>query len=291
MQIQIFLGQLSNVINEAFQLLRRLHGTADSDDPCLNPLPSSSNPSSATTLTPNLSSRNSRKGPKPFARLKWSFYDKRRVEDIITNFSDLNRRILENIKLWCLGTSIGVDLQHLKRLEDNENSKRLGFDIDARLQLTASDAEVIEGTLELSDKSLKQYLQKPRKIEDRFALIEWDGEQMVLEYRKYASVDSPGLVDIDPRMRDRVDRLAKLLHQPKEHVFRIPACKGWVLDILSNQVAYIFAVPSNICAEPYSLLRALGTPDLKPTLGQKFRLAHELSRCISQLQLVQWVRR
>ena len=63
------------------------------------------------------------------------------MESIVDEFSELNSRIHENIKLWCLGTSIGVDLRHLRHLESDPNSRVLGFDVDARLQMATSQAE------------------------------------------------------------------------------------------------------------------------------------------------------
>src|SRR6202012_1594723 len=94
------------------------------------------------TLVSWKSSDLSLKSVKTVQRWRWTLLDKKRVATIIQNFSSLNGRIHENIKLWCLSTSIGVDMQHLKRLEDDENSKKLGFDLDAKLHLASADSAI-----------------------------------------------------------------------------------------------------------------------------------------------------
>lgn len=241
----------------------------------------------ALSTAPTSLPKSSTKTVRSFDRWRWSLLDKKRIVAIVRNFSNLNDRIHANIKLWCLSTSVGVDLQHLKRLQDDENSKRLGFDIDAKLQLAATDSHTLTGSLELRDRSLQLYTQQATSVEDRFAMFDWDGALMLMEYRNYAP-DSSVPVNIDNRTRDRIDSLAHLLHQPKEQIFRTPSCKGWIMDPVANRVAFIFAAPQGT-GTPYSLLRAFTLPFKRPTLGQKFHLAHELARCISQLQLVRWV--
>lgn len=288
-QIQTFLEQLVNIINEAHQLMKRHYGIVEDDINALSP------PSFSGFTTPSplaLLQRPSELGKKPsktFLKWRWSLHDKKRVEGIVDKFANLNDRIHGNIKLWCLGTSIGVDLRHLRHLEEDDNSKRLGFNVDAKLQLLASEAEVIKETYELKENNIKQALLRAKTIEGSFAMVSVDGDPLLLEYRSYFP-DAPGPVDLDPRTRERIEKLAKLLHQPKEQIFRTPSCHGWVLDLLNNRVAFVFGLPPDTEGVPTSLLQAISSPDVKPSLGQKFRLAHELSRCISQLQLVKWVR-
>lgn len=217
--------------------------------------------------------------------------DKKRVAAIILNFSSVNDRIHANIKLWCLSTSIGVDLQHLRRLKDDENSKKLGYDIDAKLQLVSQASQTSDETMELKDRSLQLFMQQAVSIEDRFAMFDWDASPMLVEHRAVT-------LDLNDRTRTRVEHLARLLHQEKENLFRILPCKGWVYDPFKSNVAFIFSAPQ-ANGRPFSLLSAIRsaaqkpTPEkqnvIKPSLGQKFHLAHQLSRCISQLQLVRWV--
>jgi hypothetical protein len=304
-QIQVFFEQATGVIDEAFQILSRRRGKTDAN----KDQPESSGqsyPSSHLVTMPMLAVPASKSSSRPSStenllkavsvqRLRWSLLDKKRIEVIVHNFSDLNARIHENVKLWSLATSMGIDLQHLERLKENNDAKTLGFDIDAKLHMVATMTQPISQTLEVEDPLVRQDLNKVTTFEDKFGIFHWDGKPMLVEYRSY-NLQSPVPVDLDPRSKDLVDSLASLLHQPKEMVFRTPRCTGWVRQINHNRVAYIFAVPEGGEPAPISLLKAL--PPLgsssssqlpTPSLGHRFQLAHKLAKCISQLQLVKWV--
>ncbi|CEF83668.1 unnamed protein product [Fusarium graminearum] len=303
--IQVFFEQATGVIDEAFQILSRRQGKTDAN----KDQPESSGqsyPSSHLVTIPMLTVPVSKSSSKSSStenllksvsvqRLRWSLLDKKRIEVIVHNFSDLNARIHENIKLWSLATSMGIDLQHLERLKENNDAKTLGFDIDAKLHMVATMTQPISQTLEVEDPLVRQDLNKVTTFEDKFGIFHWDGKPMLVEYRSY-NLQSPVPVDLDPRSKDLVDSLASLLHQPKEMVFRTPRCTGWVRQINHNRVAYIFAVPEGGEPAPVSLLKALPPLDSSsssqlptPSLGHRFQLAHKLARCISQLQLVKWV--
>jgi hypothetical protein len=206
----------------------------------------------------------------------------------VGEFSELNSRIHENIKLWCLGTSIGVDLRHLRHLESDPNSRTLGFDIDARPQMATSQAEHA-ASLEIDEWEVKQSFPDTRKVGERFEIARRENDSFLLEYRSY-SPSAPVSVELDGRTRDLVDRLANLLHQPKEIGFRTPSCVGWFRGRKDNKVAYVFNIPVGFDPSPISLLDVLESGDLAaPSLSERFKLALRLSRCISQLQLVKWV--
>ncbi|KAH6898223.1 hypothetical protein B0T10DRAFT_555557 [Thelonectria olida] len=306
-QIQVFFEQARGVIDEAFQILSRRVGKTDAN----KDQPESSDqsyPSSHLVAAPMLAIPASKPSNRSIStenllkavsvqRLKWSWSlsYKKRIEVIVHNFSDLNARIHENVKLCSLATSLGINLQHLERLKENNDAKTLGFDVDAKLHMTATMTQPISQTLEVEDLQVSQDLKKVTTFEDRFGVFHWDGKPMLVEYRSY-NLQSPVPVDLDPRSKDLVDSLASLLHQPKEMVFRTPRCTGWVRQVNHNRVAYIFAVPEGAEPAPVSLLRALpplgsssSSKSPTPSLGHRFQLAHKLAKCISQLQLVKWV--
>ncbi|KAK3326819.1 hypothetical protein B0H66DRAFT_169662 [Apodospora peruviana] len=308
-QIQIFFEQSTGVLNQAFQVLSRLFG--DRGPPTLAASRSSSllNSSSTTTSlsapaftyeskgtsSPDLGQEGRTdpvaRRPSPLKRLWWSIHDKKRIEAIVREFSDLNSRILRTIQLWCLGAELGVDrASHLKRLESDPYSKALGFDIDARLQIST-----IEGS-GTSDTSTEALQFDESKLTDgirdvlggRFGITRWQGRTALVEYRKYAP-ESPVPVVLDDRTKEIVDRLAKVLHQPKETIFRMPNCLGWTSQTQANRVAFLFAVPDGAKPSPISLLDILTSAPSTPPLGFRFMLALRLANCISQLQLVKWV--
>ncbi|KAK4139782.1 uncharacterized protein C8A04DRAFT_32747 [Dichotomopilus funicola] len=287
-QIHIFLEQASDVLDQAHQLMHRRQRTEgyESTHQLRLPLMTTKLPRSSVaspTSYPSVSRR-----PRSLERIRWSLLDKKRVETIVAEFSELNCRIHESIKLWCLGTSIGVDLRHLRHLEKNHNSQILGFDVDARLQIATSQAAEHAMSLEVS-RSVLIESSEIHRVGDKFGIIRGDGQAVLLEYRSY-SPEAPVPVELDDRTRDLIDKLANLLHQPKEIVFRTPNCVGWFREAKENKVAYIFNVPEGFDPSPISLLDVLKSKDPPaPSLSQRFWLALRLSKCISQLQLVKWV--
>lgn len=220
--------------------------------------------------------------------LRWSLRDKKRAEEVLNNFADLNSRIHENIKLWSLATSIGLDIQHLERLKNNQNSIDLGFNVDATLQIAAGDAQAIHGTVELAEQGWMDAINASKPVEERFGLIRLNGMRFLQENRSYDEHrHGSSSTEIDPRTRDRVDGLAKLLQHPKERVFCIPRCVGWKYLPNARRIAFAFEIPAALTTEPVSLRRLLDGSD-KPELGDKFQLAFGLARCIAQLQMVKW---
>ncbi|KAJ4025686.1 hypothetical protein NW752_003161 [Fusarium irregulare] len=275
-EIRVQLEQASDVLDRAYSILNRPSNTS------LRVSPTPSHDSLVLGDTPT-------RRPGSFQRFRWSLMDKKRVEAILRDFADSNDRIHENLKLWCLGTSIGVDLRHLKRLETDINSRKLGFDADARLQLATGQRSPITQTLEINELELRQELLNVEPLAKSFGVLTWRGRNIMAEYRSYAA-ESPVPVEIDTRTRDLVDRLANLLHQPKEAFFRTPKCQGWVKQMQQNRVVYLFNIPETAKPLPIRLLDALQSDKIPtPSLSQRFHLASKLARCISQLQLVKWV--
>jgi hypothetical protein len=114
-------------------------------------------------------------------------------------------------------------------------------------------------------------------------------ERYLQENRSYDEHRHVSSKEIDPRTRDPVDGLAKLLQQPKEYVFCIPRCVGWKYIPTSRRISFAFEIPDDVTTEPLSLRRLLDSTEFKPELGDKFQLAFGLARCIAQLQMVNWV--
>ena len=195
----ILLQQLKAILFEGFDLLNRRYGTVGSAEKHLSRTPSkltavpsllspSVSPSSSTMvdgycspgpIPPHMVHRKS--SPSAFLLLRWSFRDKKRVEVIVQNFREMNGRIHEKIKLWCLASQLGVDLQHLQHLQNDTNSRLLGFDVDATLRLTAWNAESLPGTLELQDMSWQEVLHGEQKLNERFSTSKTSASTFLVE--------------------------------------------------------------------------------------------------------------
>jgi hypothetical protein len=288
-QIQILLGPLKGILQEGCDLLERRYGVGEANAGLVS---QTSNLSLASTLTPSTHAPLHRsKSPSLPDYFRWSFQDKKRVKAIVDEVGDQNNRVHEKIKLWCLASQLGVNVQHLQRLQQDAISRQLGFDVDATLRLTQWDALNAQTSLELTDPSWNKYLKTitPMANQGKFATFTKDKIAYVQEGHDYEfEAKSPSDV-LDGRTRKKVDDLAKLLHQPKEQVFRIPRCVGWKFMPMQNSIGFVFEMPSTSDAQPISLLRLLSSSDVKPELGDKFRLALNLARCISQLHMVRWV--
>jgi Prion-inhibition and propagation len=290
-QIQLLLGPLKGILQEGCDLLERRYGVHEQQQQYAL-LPQTSNLSLASTLTPNAHSPSQRsKSPSLPDYFRWSFQDKKRVKAIVDEVGDQNNRVHEKIKLWCLASQLGVNVLHLQRLQQDTISRQLGFDVDATLRLTQWDALNAQASLELTDPSWNQYLKpiKPMANQGKFATFTKDKITYVHEGHDYEIEARSPSDTLDSRTRKKVDDLAKILHQPKEQVFRIPRCEGWKFMPMQKSIGFVFEMPSTPDAQPISLLRLLSKSEVKPELGDKFRLALNLARCIAQLHMVKWV--
>lgn len=284
-QIQVRLGKLLNIINEGAELLQRQQ--VDEDTANSGQATASHEEISATQLTPTGSHPLIRKKSRTL-RLRWSLWDKRRLESIIRNFAKENEKVNAQVELLCHATSVGVKLKHLERLKTNEHSKKLGFDLPAQLHLNTTGIQTSTSSLQLKEGSIFRSLAACSKDESGFAMIEHSERPLLVEFRCYAP-DRTEPVILDDQKKARVELLAHLLCQRKDAVFRTLSCKGWVLEPHDNQVAFLFSVPDGVECKPYSLLRMLGMKDCRPSLGGRLRLAKSLANSICELQLVKWV--
>ena len=159
-------------------------------------------------------------------------------------------------------------MQHLKRLQNDESARQLGFNIDATLQITATEVSKSNFSFELGHAWLEP-LRKAVTIENRFALVFTDGKTFLIEDRRFdGQLDHSG--QVDSRTKERIDRLVGLLSQPKEKVFCIPRCVGWKHVPTRGSITFVFETPAERQPEPISLYHLLDTKGLKLTLGQRF---------------------
>lgn len=301
-QTNHLLEDSKSILQSAYQLLQRRYGLRTSSTNLLighAPLTVNSNLSTASTLGPSTTLVPKSPDKSMKSLILWSLRDKKRVETILQTFTEQNSRIQENVKLWCLANQLGVNLPHLTRMQQDDCSKKLGFDIDAALKLTQRDAQANTCSLELTSPEWSLSAIDPAPHQGVFKAFEKDGTVYIQENHAYqlptwpsASQSGLELGALDLRTRNRVESLARLLHQPKEHVFRIPKCIGWKYLPQSGAVAFVFESPSPEHSRPVSLLQLLfgeAKLDIKPSLGQKFRLALGLATCVSQLHMVGWL--
>ena len=254
--------------------------------------------STATTLVGVQSDLSSDKTPSPSGSspseksakksaldlLRWSFRNKKEMVAIIGKFAEVNDQLLEMVEFWSLASEIGVDLRHLEHLQADQDAARLGLHDDASLALTVATTKNIIESFELRYE-WSRVLEEARSVEDRFAVFNWNKENMLRESCTYSQ---EGESDLDPQTRNRINLLAKMLYQAKENFFCIPRCQGWRYCPRRKEI-YLFRLPSDLRLEPKSLLLLLRNPQAQLPLGTKFHIAHRLAGSIAQLHMVQWV--
>lgn len=271
-QIQIRLGKLLNIINESSDLLQ---GQKIEDH-------------SSTFNHTKETSQLERKAGRAL-RLRWSLWDKRRLESVIKKFVKENEKVNAQVELLCHATSVGVPLKHLDRLKTNEHSKKLGFDLPAQLHLNAAEIEKPKGSLQIKDEELFCIVTKCSKNAEGLSVIETAKNRFLVEFRNYAP-DKAGSVPLSGRIKERVELLAHLLGQRKQPAFHTLSCQGWMADAHENQVAFIFSLPERAEASPISLLSLYEMKTARPSLGDRLRLARSLTTSICEFQLTKWVR-
>jgi hypothetical protein len=222
---------------------------------------------------------------------KWTFRDRKRVAAILRSFEDRNARLKSKVEFWCFVSQLGASVDHLKHLQTNESSRRLGFDRDASLRLTQCslpESGEQADSLELTDPSWNRYIGdiQRTKYQGALTIFTKDGTSYAQENHEYLAKDTV----VDPRTRLKIESLASLLHQPKEQIFRILPCVGWRYLPAQSSIAFVFEIQPPPLGSPVSLQRLLFDRLDRPELGDRFRLALGLSKCIAQLHMVQWVR-
>jgi hypothetical protein len=233
----------------------------------------------------------------PLRVVQWSFRDKKRTETIITEFTDLNRRIHENIKLFILGSSLSVNPEcHLRHLQSNPASQQLGFNIDATLRLHAENTEETVENCDLPREPWERIVLAANPVpgyEQRYAIandVDAPGSSLILEYRHYEPVGSQTGHEVDKRTEKLLNWLARLLKVSKEEYFLVPRCRGWRYIPNQEKIAFVFETPPGFSGVPTSLLDLLRDSRVKLSLNERLQIAFGLARSLSHLQMVQWVR-
>lgn len=306
-QIELLCVEIKSILQECVDLLERRYGVSTTcsiskedsvckESPAISLLNVStlslSRSWSSSSGTLHSPSRNRTSTSLP-GLLRWSLRDKKRVEAILQSFKDRNSRLKKKVELWCLASQLGVSPEHLMHLQTDESSRRLGFDQDASLRLAQWDAGEMAESLELLDHSWDAHLKEihPADHQGMFAMFTKNNVAYIQENHRYNPMVTPATsrYDVDARTRGRIESLAKLLHQPKEQVFRVLPCVGWKYLPRQGSIAFVFEVQPKPIGAPVSLQRLLFNNDHRPELGDKFRLALGLSKCIAQIHMVQWV--
>ena len=111
---------------------------------------------------------------------------------------------------------------------------------------------------------------------------------VLVEYKPYTES-----FDQVRKLRDgrKIQKLARILNSDKPTEFRSLRCLHWLHDSYEGHYGLVFEVPSGLSL-PYATLFELLGPSyqkVKPTLGQRFRIAHEIGHAMQKWHSVGWV--
>ena len=111
---------------------------------------------------------------------------------------------------------------------------------------------------------------------------------VLVEYKPYEK--SLGQVR---KLRDgpKIQKLAQILNSDKPMDFCSLKCLHWFHDSYECHYGLVFEVPSGLSLPYATLFELLGLTyrKVRPTLGQRFRIAHEIARAIQKWHSVGWV--
>jgi len=116
-----------------------------------------------------------------------------------------------------------------------------------------------------------------------------DGTAVFIEYKDYIKED---------RFRDgqdqayvaRIKKLARLLNVPTTR-FHTLKCRHWFEEREKSRFGLVFEIPSVYESKPKSLKDVIQTEKgaLRPSLGERFRIAYELGLALEEWHSVNWV--
>lgn len=220
-------------------------------------------------------------------KLKWSLSTKKDAAKVLKQFSRLNDRLLEKIRLFLYTSQIGLDLNHLQRLQNDPNLKLLGLSNDASLKIvTTSQIDITKIANHDLGQGWTAFLERSFRIESRFAVLEREGKQMIQEDCFDIQLQAGPLNNIT---RQRVNALAELLQHPKDSLFCILPCLGYVYDSGPERLSYLFEAPKGMSHQPISLFKLLQDTKCEPPLEMKYLIASNLAQSIARLHTVGWV--
>lgn len=227
------------------------------------------------------------------AKMRWIWRDKKRAEQLLTQFNEMNASIYSHIKLLLLSSTLSRDLEYCHVLERDGNAKALGLDSDVRLCIIAAGERPTAGPHQQQQQQTPSLEIQPWTIafpddscarDSGVSICKHGADDVALEYKSI-----PAGRDIQETVVARARQLAALLSQHKDPSFRVLQCRGYAHLASKKRFAFLFNLPPGCHPQSVSLLDELRNRRSRPSLGDKFRLALVLASSIAQLQMVQWV--
>ncbi|KAI9681806.1 MAG: hypothetical protein M1829_000551 [Trizodia sp. TS-e1964] len=202
-----------------------------------------------------------------------------------------------------------ASLARFKALNTAQNSiswtekiaKQLGIEVSAhQVHATELNRTQIKITESAKSSDLEQTrveaIFQPGDNAPKQVWIEWKNYGLhILEPTNKAGDSPKTILGPDPRIVDRVRKLAILLHEPdKPDDFRVPRCLGFFDDAEAkedqNRFGFVFEKPAaaDPNSRPVSLLELFSRKP-RPSLSKRIALANTVANCLQHLHSVNWM--
>lgn len=240
------------------------------------------------------------RGGELTAGFSWPIVDKERIERLISASESWNRRIERTIEtfMWARAANTASPLGNISRLG------QIAKDADANQLDWAEKAKMKQIVVGLGEPEVHaRTLPIPESIRidpDTITSREYrpDGlspgisgqEGILIEFRCYRP--SQGR-EFEVVALKRAEMVATLLRLPKKASFRLPRATGYYHDEKNLRIGLVFSLQRFIDdaqAKTHTLFDIISaSKPQRPSLGNRFRLAHALALSLSQLQSISWV--
>ena len=215
----------------------------------------------------------------------WTVWEKKSVEKLVRDFEKWIKRLHSLIKLIWGPLPFLTSLSQLQNLEKDDDAKQVGLlkDVPLRKLMVAP-----QGTQFLAIKNLKTTASTFSASADHpnYGSV-GPFSKVFVEYKSY-QVDN--INRIQDLASSRISQLIALLHEAKDHRFKVLRCVQYFDESPRPRVGLIFQLPTQLNGPPSNLLHALNcSSNSRPSLNARMKLARSLSDTVLLLHSVNWL--
>jgi hypothetical protein len=250
----------------------------------------------AVALTPEEMQTIFADGQKPEARVKskilsfhhlwWAARTKKRTRKLLSEYEDWLNRIKATIEQSWWPLSFSERYENLQIIEQDPDCQNLGVAAAAALRKLLLKDAPMPGNMRLEN----VVLQVRRFDGSMRGLSQLQGVTYFVECLKYQP-NKEGF--LDETLRRRFQEISSLLNRAKDPEFHVLHCHKFAeVQHPEPEFQLIFDLPDGSHDKPVSLKSLIDSSSgVKPSLGARFRLCHELARSLSLFHSIGWIHR
>ena len=170
------------------------------------------------------------------------------------------------------------------------SAKVLGLNSPLRLVRLIKGSGSASNSLEVNAVEIQPVSGQPGSTAEgeKIQVGKMEQTDVLVEYKSYKESLGQFRTYRDGR---KIQKLAQILNSDKTMEFCSLKCLHWFHDSYECHYGLIFEVPSGISLPYATLSELLGLTyrKVRPTLGQRFRIAHDIGRAMQKWHSVRWV--